>query len=107
MADVYKDFMERTAGVSFPSLAEQEKKGGGSTDMGNVSYEVPVLHPMRAIGTTAANHTIEFTKAAGTKQAHEATLQGSEGLAVTALKVLNNDSFFEAVKKDFESTVRS
>ncbi|CDS06279.1 hypothetical protein LRAMOSA08807 [Lichtheimia ramosa] len=107
MADVYKDYMERTAGTSFPSIAEQEKKGGGSTDMGNVSYEVPTLHPMRAIGTTAANHTIEFTKAAATKQAHEATLQGSEGLAVTALKVLNNDSFFEAVKKDFESTVRS
>lgn len=107
MADVYKDYMERTAGTSFPSIAEQEKKGGGSTDMGNVSYEVPTLHPMRAIGTTAANHTIEFTKAAATKQAHEATLQGSEGLAVTALKVLNNDSFFEAVKKDFEATVRS
>ena len=37
----------------------------GSTDMGNVSHVVPSIHPMFDIGTTAANHTRDFTTAAG------------------------------------------
>lgn len=38
----------------------------GSTDFGNVSYEVPVIHPFFYIGTDALNHTEEYTEAAGT-----------------------------------------
>ncbi len=30
---------------------------GGSTDMGNVSYVVPSIHPMFAIGSGEVNHT--------------------------------------------------
>lgn len=37
----------------------------GSTDMGNVSQLIPSIHPFFAIGTKAANHTREFTQAAG------------------------------------------
>ena len=37
----------------------------GSTDMGNVSYEVPSIHPLYYIGTDAVNHTNEFAAAAG------------------------------------------
>lgn len=39
--------------------------GGGSTDMGNVSYEVPSIHPDFAIGSDCNTHTKEFTPAAG------------------------------------------
>lgn len=38
-----------------------------STDMGNVSYEVPSLHPGFYIGTNENVHTRPFTAAAGTK----------------------------------------
>ena len=37
----------------------------GSTDMGNVSYVVPSIHPFFYIGTEAVNHTRGFTVAAG------------------------------------------
>ena len=37
----------------------------GSTDMGNVSYEVPSIHPCFYIGTDAVNHTRGFTVASG------------------------------------------
>lgn len=37
----------------------------GSTDMGNVSYIVPSIHPFYNIGTNALNHTHDFTTAAG------------------------------------------
>ena len=36
-----------------------------STDMGNVSYVVPTIHPMYYIGTTDGNHTREFATASG------------------------------------------
>ena len=37
----------------------------GSTDMGNVSYVVPSIHPMFNINTKAPNHSREFTADAG------------------------------------------
>lgn len=40
----YKHFMEQE-GVQFRSRAEEEKTTSGSTDMGNVSYVVPAIHP--------------------------------------------------------------
>ena len=36
-----------------------------STDMGNVSYEVPSIHPHFYCGTDSVNHTREFTAAVG------------------------------------------
>ncbi|KAI9310699.1 hypothetical protein BX666DRAFT_1869210 [Dichotomocladium elegans] len=106
MADVYKEYMERVAGIKFADL-ELQKAGGGSTDMGNVSYEVPTLHPMFGIHTTAANHTVEFTKAASTEIAHKDTIAAAKGLTVTATEVLLNDHFFDSVKQDFERAVRN
>lgn len=37
----------------------------GSSDMGNVSQIIPSIHPFFGIGTQAANHTRQFTEAAG------------------------------------------
>ena len=45
-----------------------------STDMGNVSYVVPSIHPVYAIGSGEVNHTREFTAVANTPDAHRATL---------------------------------
>ncbi len=36
-----------------------------STDMGNVSYVVPSIHPTFYMGSQAFNHTRSFTEAAG------------------------------------------
>ncbi|ORX56794.1 hypothetical protein DM01DRAFT_253439 [Hesseltinella vesiculosa] len=102
MASTYAHYMEKT-GITFPDIRVQEG-GGGSTDMGNVSYVVPSIHPMYGIHTTASNHTVEFTKAARTIQAHRDTMNASKCLALTALELFN-DRYFDAVKKDFETTV--
>ena len=37
----------------------------GSTDMGNVSYEVPSIHPFYYIKSDGVNHTTEFETASG------------------------------------------
>lgn len=104
MASTYARHMEK-AGIQFPDRYTQEHSGGGSTDMGNVSYVVPSIHPMFGIHTTASNHTVEFTEAAGTVQAHRDTMVASQALALTALQVYASDDYFNAVVKDFNDTV--
>ncbi|KAG1217323.1 hypothetical protein G6F68_021755 [Rhizopus microsporus] len=70
--------------------------------MGNVSYEVPVIHPMYGIHTTASNHTVEFTAAAKTEQAHKDTITASKCLAATGVEVLLNEQYYNHVVKEFK-----
>jgi hypothetical protein len=44
------------------------------------------------------NHTPQFTKSAGTKEAHEATLKVTKALAHTGFRVIADDSFFKEVR---------
>ena len=37
----------------------------GSTDMGNVSYVVPSIHPLYSIEAKASTHSRQFTAASG------------------------------------------
>ncbi|TFK31807.1 hypothetical protein BDQ12DRAFT_729235 [Crucibulum laeve] len=75
-----------------------------STDFGNITYELPSLHPGFAIPSikNGGNHTAAFTKAAFTIEAHDAALDVSKALAQTAIRVLTDDKFFEEVKRTFE-----
>ncbi|KIO34099.1 hypothetical protein M407DRAFT_17012 [Tulasnella calospora MUT 4182] len=75
-----------------------------STDFGNVSYELPSLHPTFAIPTElgGANHTALFTKAAATKEAHVAALQITKALAITGARILIDDDFMAEVKKAYD-----
>ena len=57
-----------------------------STDMGNVSYAVPAVHPIIGIDSTpAVNHQPEFTAAAASPAADKAVLDGAIALAWTAI----------------------
>ncbi len=65
--------------------------GGGSTDMGNVTQALPAIHPMIAfLGETAVPHTRDFTAAAITPAADQATIDGATALAFTTLDVALN-----------------
>jgi amidohydrolase len=58
----------------------------GSTDMGNVSYRVPSIHPMIAVAPPHVTiHNAEFTKWAGSESGDRAVLDGAKALAMTAL----------------------
>ncbi|KAM6497089.1 hypothetical protein JOM56_007562 [Amanita muscaria] len=77
-----------------------------STDFGNVTFEIPALHPVYAIPTEpqGGNHTPAFAKAAATLEAHRATMTVSNGLALTALRVLSDPLFFHQVKAAFSKS---
>jgi amidohydrolase len=56
----------------------------GSTDMGNVSYSVPSMHPMIAVAPAhVAIHTPEFETYAGSASGDQAVLDGAKAMAMT------------------------
>ncbi|TFY81729.1 hypothetical protein EWM64_g2285 [Hericium alpestre] len=75
-----------------------------STDFGNVTYAMPALHPSFSIPTVPDGgiHTPAFATAAATPEAHQACLNVAKVLALTGVRVLADDAFFDEVKMTFE-----
>ncbi|GAA2010063.1 amidohydrolase [Brevibacterium samyangense] len=82
---------------------DPEAGPGGSTDMGNVSYEVPSLHPMISLVDGISNHTREFTAAAGGQEAEATIADGAVVLAATALAAFRDPRLVAAAKDAFEN----
>lgn len=74
----------------------------GSTDMGNVSYHVPSIHPMFYIGSEAMNHTKEFTEASGDEKAQPYTLAVAKAVATTAIDLMFNPDLLNKAKEEFK-----
>ena len=87
-------------------LASQEKPFVASTDMGNVSHELPSMHGAFVIPTQpeAALHSIKFAAAAGEKAAHTEAIKCGTGMAILALTILSDDSMAESMQRDFEAS---
>ena len=77
--------------------------GAGSTDMGNVSYRVPSIHPMLACAPpNVVIHNPEFAKWARSEQGDAAALDGAKALALTAAEFLQSKSLQSQTSKAFE-----
>ena len=63
-----------------------DDEADGSTDVGNVSYEVPTAQPTLQIGLGLEAHTPEFTCAAGSDYGLEQAIKGAKIMAVVALR---------------------
>nr|XP_054763398.1 xaa-Arg dipeptidase-like [Lytechinus pictus] len=91
-------------GFSYPSERRREK--GGSTDMGNVSYVLPSIHPKFGIPTEAATHTPGFTKWAGLPGAQTPTLTQAKAIAMTGIDVIDPDTnLLKTAQEEFQKTV--
>lgn len=104
MTEVYANYMKKQ-GVKFLSRERQEALPGGSTDMGNVSYALPCIHPLYSCHTKAANHTVEFTEDAGKPAAHDDTIRASKALSLSGAYVLLDGNFLQGVKQEYELMV--
>lgn len=63
----------------------------GSTDMGNVSYAVPSIHPMiKAAPTGCAIHTIDFAGHAASSLGDDAVIDGAKAMAMTVVDLWAN-----------------
>ena len=87
-------------GVDVPMIVP----GSGSTDMGNVSYMIPSLHPKFQIGSGEGIHTREFATSANTPQAHEKALVVGEVMAHTCIDVLTTEGLLEEIQLSFANT---
>lgn len=78
----------------------------GSTDMGNVSYVVPSIHPMiLAAPAGTAIHTTDFEVAASGPDGDRATLDGAVALAWTVADLWLADGILAAAQEEFEVTI--
>ncbi|MBE3138427.1 MAG: M20 family metallopeptidase [Actinobacteria bacterium] len=81
----------------------------GSTDIGNLSYYIPVIHPMvKTAEEGCALHTVEFLNYGKTETAYHGMMVGMKSIAMTAVRILMDGQFLKNVKEDFlENTKRS
>lgn len=75
---------------------------GASTDAGNVSHELPTMHPVFAIPAKDKNHTLGFAEGANAPEAQAPTLRVAKMLALTALDLFTNPGLLSEVKREFE-----
>jgi amidohydrolase len=78
----------------------------GSTDMGNVSYVVPSIHPMiQAAPDGLPIHTPDFATSARGHGGDRAVVDGAVAMACTIADLWLADGALEAVRTEFEATM--
>ena len=92
-----------TLGREFYPTERLGSGSAGSTDMGNVSYRVPSIHPMLAAAPrNVVIHNPEFAKWAGSEMGDQAALDGAKALAMTAADYLLSTELQADASKAFE-----
>jgi len=76
----------------------------GSTDMGNVSYLVPSIHPMIQVAPRGVPiHTARFAGFAGGEEGDRAAIDGAKVLALTALDIWADESLRARAAAEFSA----
>jgi amidohydrolase len=74
----------------------------GSTDMGNVSYLVPSIHPLIKVAPEGIPiHSPEFTQYAGGEEGDRAVVDGAKALAMTVVDLWCSDTLLERAGAEF------
>jgi amidohydrolase len=80
----------------------------GSTDMGNVSYEVPAIHPMIQVAPPGVPiHTPAFAGFAGGPEGDRAVIDGAKALAFTVADLWLDDGLLGLARTEWEAAVGS
>jgi amidohydrolase len=80
----------------------------GSTDMGNVSYEVPSIHPMIKVAPANVSiHSPEFTQYACSADGDQAVLDGAKAMAMTIADLWLQPEVLERVAEAFAASEAS
>jgi amidohydrolase len=91
----------RTLGVEF--LDKDPAAGSGSTDMGDVSYAVPSIHPYMAICAIGESmcHQDSFVEYANHPRGYQTMLNAAKAMALTAYDLLTQPDFLAAAKAEW------
>ena len=92
-------------GRQFIPMSKFGTSGAGSTDMGNISYRMPAIHPMLAAAPRdVVIHHPDFAHWAGSEMGDLAALDGAKALAMTAIDYLTSESLRAESRKAFGMT---
>ncbi len=81
-------------------------EGLGSTDVGNVCMQVPVLHPMIALpGVSHGVHTPEFAEAAGGEAGRSMLDTSIKALAITGARILLDEQLRKRIKNEHRENI--
>jgi metal-dependent amidase/aminoacylase/carboxypeptidase family protein len=78
----------------------------GSSDMGNVSWVVPSIHPTFGIGQMGLNHTPGFTQISAADDAHKAMLEVAQALAMTGVELVLDADLLARAQAEFRGAPR-
>lgn len=102
LADQFRRHGENL-GRKFVPFEQALKFGAGSTDMGNVSYRVPSIHPMLAVAPPqVVIHNPEFTQWAGSEKGDQAVVDGAKAMALTTADFFLSKPLQQQVKQAYE-----
>lgn len=106
IADAYRSNLEALGRVALPRELV-DPKHAGSTDMGNLSYLIPSIHPMIGINSfPAVNHQPEFAEHCASEAGDQAAIDGAIAMAWTALDLALDKSLMLTAADEFERTVK-
>jgi amidohydrolase len=97
-------YEQHSQALGAPIAEAPETFPTGSTDMGDVSHEMPAIHPTFRIADTGAGtcHEDAFEKYADTPRAYEAMIGVAKTMAMTAYDLIAEPSLLEAAKQEWE-----
>lgn len=89
-------------GRQFRSLDDLPPSRAASTDMGNVSYLVPSIHPMiAAVPPGVAFHSASFAQHVASPMGMQAMIDGAKAMAMTALDYLFDGELRQRIAAEF------
>ena len=98
-------YLANLEAVERETVPDTEARVVGSTDMGNVSYAVPSIHPMIKVAPDdVAIHTPVFAEYARGPEGDSAVIDGAKVLAMTALDCWLDDSVMAAARAAFAAS---
>lgn len=78
----------------------------GSLDMGNVSWQVPAIHPYLPLkGEPGIAHSPQFAEVAGGENGEKTMLLATQGLALTALRLFRKREDLDVIWEDHRKRV--
>jgi amidohydrolase len=107
MLDLYTANAARTGRtLGDPSAAAHPVVG--STDMGNVSYVVPSIHPMIKVGPPHVSiHSAEFASYTASEDGDAAVVDGAKAMAMTVAELWLRPDVLAAAKDEFDAAVQA
>jgi amidohydrolase len=97
LSGIFRNNMALT-GVDYPMDTEL-RRGGGSTDFGNVSQVIPALSAYFNIGPVIL-HSPEGAAMTATPEAHKVMIEAAKGLAYTAIDLIMKPELLDVAKTE-------